>query len=68
PGGPVRQPCPNSVPSPYSLLKNSSSGVDSKESIRPAYVAWWVGRYDNPNPTRFLAPIDCYKILPHFNS
>jgi hypothetical protein len=20
------------------------------------------GRYDNPIPTRFLAPIDCYKI------
>jgi hypothetical protein len=22
------------------------------------------GRYDNPIPTRFLAPIDCLKILP----
>ncbi len=32
--------------------------IDSKESIPPAYVAC----YDNPIPTRFLAPIDCLKI------
>jgi hypothetical protein len=31
------------------------------ESIPPAYVAW-VGRYNNPIPTRFLASIDCLKI------
>jgi hypothetical protein len=58
-----------------------SLGIDSKESIPPAYVAWragtttlfllgidpaslcsMAGRYDNPIPTRFLAPIDCSKI------
>ena len=31
------------------------------ESIPPAYVAWQE-RYDNPIPTRLLAPIDCIKI------
>ena len=41
-----------------------SPGIESKESIPPAYVAWRVaGRYDNPIPTRFLAPIDCFKKL-----
>ncbi len=38
-----------------------SPGIDSKEWIRPAYVAL-AGRYDNPIPTRFLAPIDSLKI------
>ncbi len=38
-----------------------SPGIDSKESIPPAYVVWRV-RYDNPIPTRFLVPIDCFKI------
>jgi hypothetical protein len=37
-----------------------SPGVDSKESILPAFVAWWVGT--TPIPTQFLAPIDCSKI------
>jgi hypothetical protein len=32
-----------------------------RESVPPDYVAWR-GRYDNPIPTRFLAPIDCLKI------
>jgi hypothetical protein len=32
-----------------------SPGIDSKEPIPPAYVAWRP-RYDNPIPTRFLAP------------
>ncbi len=32
------------------------------ESILPAYVAM-AGRYDKPIPTRFLAPIDCSKIM-----
>jgi hypothetical protein len=36
--------------------------LDSKESIPTAYVAWY-GRYGNPIPTWFLAPIDCLKIL-----
>ncbi len=33
-----------------------STRIYSKESIPPA------GRYDNPIPTRFLAPRHCYKI------
>jgi hypothetical protein len=36
-------------------------GIDSKEWIPPAYVAWRAG-YDNPIPPRFLAPIDSLKI------
>jgi hypothetical protein len=35
-----------------------SPEIDSEESIPPAYVAW----YENPIPTWFLAPIDCFKI------
>ncbi len=35
-----------------------SPRIDSKELIPSAYVA----RYDNPTPTRFLTPIDCFKI------
>jgi hypothetical protein len=35
-----------------------SPEIDSKESIPPVFV----GRYDNPIPTRFLATIDCSKI------
>ena len=38
PGGPVRQPYSYSVPSPYRLFKNSSTGMDSMEWILPAYV------------------------------
>jgi len=38
-----------------------SPGIDSKESIPPAYVAL-AGRYDNSIPTRLLAPIDCSKM------
>jgi hypothetical protein len=26
----------------------NSPGIDSKESIPPAYVAWLAGQYDNP--------------------
>jgi hypothetical protein len=37
--------------------------MDSKESIPQAYVVCsLVDLYDNPIPTRFLAPIDCSKI------
>ncbi len=43
----------------FKLLR--SPGIDSKESITPAYVASG-DRYDKPFPTRFLAPIDCSKI------
>jgi hypothetical protein len=38
-----------------------SPGIDSKEPIPPACVAWRA-RCHNPIPTRFLAPIDCLKI------
>ncbi len=38
-----------------------SPGIDSKESIPPAYEARRAGT-NNPIPTRFLAPIDCLKI------
>jgi hypothetical protein len=31
-------------------------GIDSEESILPAYVAWRAGT--TPIPTQFLAPID----------
>jgi hypothetical protein len=41
-----------------------SPGIDSKESIPSAYVA---GRYDNPIPTRFLAPTECLKITARGN-
>ncbi len=37
------------------------SGIDSKESI-PARLFSLEGRYANPIPTRFLAPVDCSKI------
>ncbi len=46
----------------FKLLR--SLGIDSKESIPPAY-ATLAGRYDSLIPTRFLAPpppIDCSKI------
>jgi hypothetical protein len=39
-----------------------SPEIDSKEWIPPAYVAV-AGRYDNPIPPRYLAPIDSLKIL-----
>jgi hypothetical protein len=38
---------------------------DSKEPIA-ARLCSLAGRYDNPIPTRFLAPIDCLKIQTHF--
>jgi hypothetical protein len=45
----------------FTLLR--SPGIDSKESIPPAYVAWRAGTADNPFLPRFLAPnIDCLKI------
>jgi hypothetical protein len=36
--------------------------MDSKESILTACFCSLAGRYYNPIPTRFLAPIDCLKI------
>ncbi len=41
----------------YFLKLLWSPGIDSKESIPPAYVAWQAYEYDNPIPTRFLARI-----------
>jgi hypothetical protein len=37
-------------------------GNRSKQSIPPAFICSLKGRYDNPIPTLFLAPIDCSKI------
>ncbi len=42
----------------FKLLR--SPRIDSKEPIPPGRVAL-AGRYDNPVPTRFLAPVDCKK-------
>ncbi len=44
-----------------------SPGIDSKEWIPPAYLRSLAGRYDNPIPFRFLAPIDCLKIPAQWN-
>ena len=41
----------------FKLLR--SPGIDYKES---ASLSSLVGRYDNPIPTRFLAPIHCSKV------
>jgi hypothetical protein len=38
------------------------AGIDSKDSILPANVAWRAGT-TKPIPTKFLAPIDCSEIL-----
>jgi hypothetical protein len=47
---------------PEVVFKNlqESPGIDSKESIPSTCSP--AGRYDNPIPTRFLAPINCSKI------
>ncbi len=42
-----------------------SPGIDSKEPVPPGCVCSLAGRYDNPIPTLFLAPIDCFKIPAH---
>ncbi len=49
---------PNQSPD---FLTLSSLRIDSKEPI-PSGCNSLVGRYDNPIPTWFLAPIDCLKI------
>ncbi len=36
------------------------------QEIDSASLFSLAGRYDNPIPTRFLAPIDCYKILAQY--
>ncbi len=38
-----------------------STGIDSKESILQ-HICSLAGRYDNPIPTRLLAPIICSKL------
>ncbi len=43
----------------FKLLR--SQIIDSKQPIPPGCVAWRAV-YDNPIPSRFLAPIDCLKI------
>ncbi len=44
-----------------------SPGIDSKE-IDTASLCSLAGLYDNPIPTRFLAPSDCTKIPALVNS
>ncbi len=44
----------------FKLLR--SPGINFKESILLVYVCSLAGRYDNPIPIRFLAPIDSSKI------
>jgi hypothetical protein len=44
----------------FKLLR--SPGIDSMEYLPPAYVCSLAGRYGNPIPSRFLAPIDRSKI------
>jgi hypothetical protein len=68
-GGPTEQQRKGNVPSSTLCARQSSSirggifkllrtpGIDSKESISPAYVALRAA-----STTLFLAPIDCYKI------
>jgi hypothetical protein len=51
------------VKSLFKLLR--SPRIDSKEPITVGRVAL-TGRYDNPVPTRFLAPIGCLKIPAQF--
>ncbi len=46
---------PNSLP-PSPLHRNRFQGINSTSLCSLA------GRFDNPIPTRFLAPIDCLKI------
>jgi hypothetical protein len=48
-----------SEPRIFKLIR--SPRIDSKEPIPSGCVAL-AGWYDNPIPTRFLAPIDCLKI------
>ncbi len=43
----------------FKLLR--SPKIDPKELIS-AMLCSQAGQYDNPIPTRFLAPIDCLKI------
>ena len=38
-----------------------SPGIDSKKLIPPAYAL--AGLYNSPIPARFLAPLDCSKLL-----
>ncbi len=46
------------------ILKQSGARnrIGTELSSLPARLYSLAGRYDNPIPTRFLAPIDCYKI------
>ncbi len=53
-------PVPGNRARIFKLLR--SPRIDSKEPIPPDCVCSLAGRYDNPIPTRFLAPIDSLKI------
>ncbi len=43
----------------YLSLKEPKNRFEGNNSPRLCSLAGW---YDNPIPTRFLAPIDCFKI------
>jgi hypothetical protein len=44
------------------IYMGARNPVGNELTYLPASQCSLVGRYDNPSPTRFLAPIDCYKI------
>jgi hypothetical protein len=50
------------VPVPQHLLLTFKDPKTQFQGTHSASVCSLVGRYDNPIPTRFLAPIDCSKI------
>jgi hypothetical protein len=43
-------------------FRTISGGLGTELSYWAASICILAGRYDNLVPTRFLAPIDCYKI------
>ncbi len=60
---PPRPPAPPPPPRAGTRGGGSSSCI-----VPPAYICNMGGRYDNPFPTRFLAPIDCSKKSAHAGS
>jgi hypothetical protein len=44
------------------VFLNFDGATNQLAGIDPARLCSLAGRYDNPIPTRFLAPIDCSKI------
>ncbi len=54
--------CPASSAGSLEQSMGARNRAGTELSSRPARLCSLAGRYDNPIPTRFLAPIDCYKI------